>query len=112
MQRKATFSQRSIKEPTDRNFLLLNPNFSGLIDAIQLKSQSKPELGRILSDKGYKNQPKVKKEVALWAFVKEARNSLALKSNSSLLANADILLNSSPSGEGILLDQWITLTLN
>ena len=62
---------RQTKEATDKNFLLLNPNFSGLISAIQHKSQSRPELGRILSDKGYKELKYKKKEVALWAFVKE-----------------------------------------
>ena len=41
------------KEFTDRNFLLLNHRFAGMLDALELKSGHKPELGRILTDKGY-----------------------------------------------------------
>jgi hypothetical protein len=32
----------------------MNPNFMGLIDSIKLRAAGKPELGRILTDKGYK----------------------------------------------------------
>jgi hypothetical protein len=59
-------------QATDRSYLLLNPNFTGLIDAIQHKAQSKPELGRILTDLNQNNQKfeKKKKELALFCFVK------------------------------------------
>lgn len=40
-------------QPSDKNFLLMNSRFSGLFDAIEHKTYSKPELGRILTDKGY-----------------------------------------------------------
>lgn len=64
-------AKHAVKEVTDRNYLLLNENFAGLIDSIQLKTGTRPELGRILTDKGYKQQPKNKKEYALYAYVKE-----------------------------------------
>lgn len=66
-------SKHRPKEVTDRNYLLLNDNFAGLIDSIQLKSGTRPELGRILTDKGYKEQPKIKKEFALYAHVKASK---------------------------------------
>lgn len=40
------------------------------MDAIEYKQHSKPELGRILTDKAYKVQPK-KKETAIWAYAKD-----------------------------------------
>lgn len=50
----------------------MNPRFAGLFDAIEHKTYSKPELGRILTDKGYANCKDYKpQQVALWAFVKE-----------------------------------------
>ena len=53
---------KSIRQPqkefSDRNFLLLNHRFAGMLDALELKSGQKPELGRILTDKGYATQLK------------------------------------------------------
>ncbi len=63
------------KEMTDRNYLLLNSNFAGLIDSISLKQGTKPELGRILTDKGYKEQVRQKKDYGLYVFVKETQNA-------------------------------------
>jgi hypothetical protein len=64
--------QQSEIQPSDKNFLLMNPRFAGLFDAIEHKTYSKPELGRILTDKGYANCKDYKpQQVALWAFVKE-----------------------------------------
>jgi hypothetical protein len=68
-----SFSQ--LRDASDKNFLLLNSNFAGLVEAIHLKSQSKPELGRILTDKKYKEAQAKPKEVALWCFVKQQQKS-------------------------------------
>lgn len=43
------------KRFTDRNYLILNSNFTSLIESIKYRALQTPELGRILKDKGYKN---------------------------------------------------------
>jgi hypothetical protein len=50
------------KDLTDKNFLLLSSNFAGLVDNIRHKSGNAPELGRILNDKGYRDQKMSKKD--------------------------------------------------
>jgi hypothetical protein len=44
---------------SDRNFLLLNDKFVQLVSAISYKESTKPELGRILKDNGYKLKSKL-----------------------------------------------------
>lgn len=44
---------------SDRNFLLLNDKFVQLVSAISFKESTKPELGRILKDNGYKLKSKL-----------------------------------------------------
>ena len=46
-------SSQKPKEISDKNYLLLNDKFAGLIGNLSLKAGTKPELGRILSEKGY-----------------------------------------------------------
>ena len=59
------------KKVNDRSHLLLNDNFAGLINNIKLKQGSGYQIGRILTDKGYKEAKYEKKEYALHAFTKE-----------------------------------------
>ena len=39
---KTSSKREGHKEITDRNYLLLNNNYAGLLDSLQLKSTSKP----------------------------------------------------------------------
>jgi hypothetical protein len=45
---------KSTRKASDRSHILLNDNFAGLINNIKMKEGSGYEIGRILTDKGYK----------------------------------------------------------